>query len=208
MTSSSNETDSVATTKHIPTPLHRRRPRVLIIIALVPVIGIALLLIWGTARSGSQPSGIFVNANSGEVKTDNTIAPEFSVTTFTNRKITLSNLRGNIVMIDFWASWCPPCRRESSELTAVYKMFENHDVEFIGIDVWDDESAGRRFIAEEGITYPNAMDHNGFITINYGVTGIPEKFFIDRDGHIVRKYIGPISAEELSKIINELLGKS
>ena len=99
MTSSSNETDparatdSVATTKHIPTPLHHRRPRVLIIIALVPAIGIALLLIWGTARSGSQPSGIFVNANSGEVKTDNTIAPEFSVTTFTNRKITAKEHR-------------------------------------------------------------------------------------------------------------------
>ncbi len=186
----------------------RRTRRRLVVLSLVPIIAIAALLIWGTARSGGRPGGIFINSNGGEVDVDAALAPDFSVTTFDGETITLSGLRGKVVMVDFWASWCPPCRVESPDLVSAYRSFQDREVEFVGIDVWDSESAGRRFVAEQGLPYPNALDTNGFITIDYGVTGIPEKFFIDREGRVVRKYVGPIRAEELSRILNEILGGS
>jgi cytochrome c biogenesis protein CcmG/thiol:disulfide interchange protein DsbE len=183
----------------------RRTRRRLVLLSLVPVVAVAALLIWGTARSGGQPGGLFTNSSGGEVEVDLDLAHDFSVTTFGGEPLTLSGLRGKVVMIDFWASWCPPCRLESPDLVSVYRLFKDRDVEFVGIDVWDSESAGRRFVAEEGIPYPNALDTNGFITIDYGVTGIPEKFFIDREGRVVRKYVGPIRTEELARILNEIL---
>ena len=186
----------------------RRTRRRLVVLSLVPIIAIAALLIWGTARSGGRPGGIFINSNGGEVDVDAALAPDFSVTTFDGETITLSGLRGKVVMVDFWASWCPPCRVESPDLVSAYRSFQDREVEFVGIDVWDRESAGRSFVAKEGLPYPNALDTNGFITIDYGVTGIPEKFFIDPEGRVVRKYVGPIRAEELTRIINEILPDS
>ena len=183
----------------------RRTRRRLVILSLVPIIAIAALLIWGTARSGGRPGGLFINSSGGEVDVDSSLAPDFSVTTFDGETITLSDLRGQVVMVDFWASWCPPCRVESPDLVSAYRSFQDRGVEFIGIDVWDRESAGRSFVADEGLPYPNALDTNGFITIDYGVTGIPEKFFIDAEGRVVRKYVGPIRADELARILNDML---
>lgn len=186
----------------------RRRRRLLAIASMVPIAAIAALLIWGTVRSGGQPGGLLVNSDSGEVGVDAKLAPDFTITTFDGESATLSGLRGKVVMVDFWASWCPPCRRESPTLTYVYESFKGRGVEFIGVDVWDQEKAGREFVISNGLTYPNGIDVDGRITIDYGVTGIPEKFFIDREGRIVRKYVGPTEVEELTRILNEMLAES
>lgn len=214
MSASSTETDSPQSPDGLSTePVdaysrERRTRRRLVVLSLVPIIAVAALLIWATGRSDSRPGGLFTNGSGGEVEVDSALAPDFSVTTFDGETITLSGLRGKVVMVDFWASWCPPCRLESPDLITAYRSFQGRDVEFVGIDVWDRESAGRSFVAKEGLPYPNALDTNSFITIDYGVTGIPEKFFIDPEGRVVRKYVGPIRAEELTRIINEILTDS
>ena len=186
----------------------RRRRRLLAIASMIPIAAIAALLIWGTVRSGGQPGGLLVNSNSGEVGVDAKLAPDFTITTFDGESFTLSGLRGNVVMVDFWASWCAPCRVEAQTLAYVYDSFEGRGVEFVGVDVWDREKDARNFVTSYGIAYPNGIDVDGRITIDYGVTGIPEKFFIDRDGRIVRKFIGSTEVEELSRILNEMLAES
>ncbi len=109
-------------------------------------------------------------------------------------------------MVDFWASWCPPCREEAPGLAQVYSEYKGTGVEFVGIDIWDTEQDAKRFISRYGIAYPNGLDAKGRIAIDYGVTGIPEKYFIDRSGVLVKKYVGPMTATQLRQILEGLLG--
>ncbi len=189
-------------------PESQKRKYYLMALAFIPLVLIAALLIWGTVRGGGSPGGIFVNNSGGSVDLDRKQAPDFTLTTFDGEVVTLSELRGNIVFLDFWASWCPPCRAEAPTLRYVHEQFLEEDVVFVGIDVWEDRpGAGQRFAREARWEYPTGLDPSGSITINYGVKGLPEKFFVDRDGDLVRKWIGPINTGELTNMLNELLAE-
>ncbi len=96
---------------------------------------------------------------------------------------------------------------EAPVLTKVYREFEGQDVEFIGVDVWDNIGDAEFFLQQEGQVYPNGSDANGTIAINYGVRGIPEKYFIDREGILVKKLSGPLTETTLRNTINELLAR-
>ena len=132
-------------------------------------------------------------------------AAEFSLELMTGGTMTLSELRGKAVMVDFWSSWCPPCRQEAPVLAEVYREYKGRAVEFVGVDIWDEPSAASEHIDRYGVTYPNGIDADGIIAINYGVTGLPEKFFINPDGRVVKKFVGPMSASKLRDILNEML---
>ena len=108
-------------------------------------------------------------------------------------------------MVDFWSSWCPPCREEAPTLAAAYDRYRTQGVEFVGVAVWDVEEEAARFIEESGATYPAGADTRGVIGVDYGLTGIPEKYFIDPQGRIVRKYVGPMTQEVLDRVLQELL---
>ncbi|MBM3957924.1 MAG: TlpA family protein disulfide reductase, partial [Gemmatimonadetes bacterium] len=108
----------------------------------------------------------------------------------------------------FWASWCPPCRREAPALADVYERYRTRGVEFVRIDIWDDEKDARAYVQRYGIGYPNGLDRGGEIAIDYGVTGIPEKLSLDRDGRLVRKFVGPMDADTLEAILDQLLGEA
>ena len=163
------------------------------------------LLGWALVKSGGNPGGFGVNNSFGEINVSGEPAREFSLELLDGRILPLSDLRGRVVMLNFWASWCPPCRREAPVLAEVYQEYAGQPVEFIGVDIWDNREGALEFIDRYGVTYPNGIDDKGAILIDYGVTGIPETLFIGCDGVLSKKFVGPINADKLRAVLDELM---
>ena len=174
----------------------------------LPVLALFALLAWASIKSGGNPGGFGVNAEFGQVEVSADQADDFSLKLMAGGTLTLSELRGKAVMVDFWSSWCPPCRREAPVLAEVYLEYEGLPVEFVGVDIWDVPSAAQEHIDRYNVPYPNGIDADGIIVINYGVTGLPEKFFISPEGTIVKKFVGPMSPSKLRGILNDMLDPS
>ena len=117
-------------------------------------------------------------------------APPFTVTLFDGKTLSLAELRGKVVFLNFWASWCPPCRAEARDLEAVWQRYRDKNIVFLGIDIQDTEKEAFAFLKAFQITYPNGRDASGKISIDYGVWGIPETFFINPEGRITYKHVG------------------
>ena len=182
--------------------------RTLVLLAvLVPVAGLLSLFGWQMVRTGGQPAGIGINSVFGEVQVEPRAARPFSLTLLSGSQTSLADLRGKVVMIDFWSSWCPPCREEAPTLASVYQQYQARGVVFLGVAIWDSDSEVRKFVQGNGLGYPNGLESRGTIAIDYGVKGIPEKYFVDKNGNIVRKFIGPVTSEQLSKVLDELLAR-
>lgn len=186
----------------------RAKRQRLIVMALVAVPLVALFTVLGIAlsRSGGVPAGVAINSTLGEAAVDEgSLARDFTLTTFDGEELRLSDLRGRHVMVDFWSSWCPPCIEEAPALADAYDRYRSQGVEFVGVAVWDVAEEAERFAEESGAGYPAGVDTRGVIGVDYGLTGIPEKYFIDPEGRIVRKYVGPMTAETLDSVLQELL---
>lgn len=130
-------------------------------------------------------------------------APDFQLTLFDGSQVRLSDFRGKAVFLNFWASWCPPCRAEARLLEEAWRQVKDREIVFLGVNIQDTEAGARGFIEEFEITYPNGRDHQSRIAINYGVYGIPETFFIDREGRITYKHIGALGWELLGSKLAE-----
>lgn len=176
----------------------------------LPVLALIALLAWASIRSGGNPGGLAVNSALIESEVDASVARKFELQLIGGGTLKLSDLRGKVVMVDFWASWCPPCRVEVPALVKVYgefREFEGQPVEFVGVSLWDNVGDAEVYLQQEGVVYPNGFDASGAIAIDYGVRGIPEKYFIGRDGVIAKKLSGPLTETVLRDTIKELLGR-
>jgi cytochrome c biogenesis protein CcmG/thiol:disulfide interchange protein DsbE len=183
-----------------------RRRWTFYLLSLLPVAALITLLAWGSARSGGHPGGLLVNGQPGEEAVAARAAPSFALEALDGREpVESASLRGKVVMLDFWSSWCPPCRAEAADLMEVYREYENAPVEFVGAAIWDAPGDVQAHLDRFNVTYPNGLDSRGKMAIDYGVRGIPEKYFLAVDGTVVRKYVGPISPDALRAILDELL---
>jgi cytochrome c biogenesis protein CcmG/thiol:disulfide interchange protein DsbE len=108
-------------------------------------------------------------------------APDFTLTTFDGAKISIADLRGKPVVINFWASWCPPCRVEAPLLEQAWGAFKERGVSFLGVDIQDKKEDALAYIREFGVTYPNGPDPTGEISIDYGVSGRLRSSFPGRE---------------------------
>jgi len=133
--------------------------------------------------------------------------PGFALPTLdASRVIRLSDLRGQVVVINFWASWCAACRQEHPNLLAAWERYRDQGVVLLGIDYQDSSAAAKAFMKQMGGDWPILTDPESRVAIDYGVYGVPETFFIGRDGVVDLKHVGASSYALLTDEIQRLLG--
>ena len=183
-----------------------RRRLALFLLSMSPFILLIGLLAWGQLRTGGQPGGVLEYTESGEEAIKTKPAPAFSgVDVVHSSLMNNAAVSGKIVMVDFWSSWCTACLAEAADLASVYREYADLPVEFVGIAIWDESGDVKRYIDRFSISYPNIIDDSGKTAVRFGVSGVPEKFFLDANGIIVRKLTGPVSPERLREILDSML---
>ena len=161
----------------------------------VLLLGLVDLLAWGMS-----------NNRKGQV--DQGSAPDFSVTSFDGETLTLSELGGQVVVINFWAAWCPSCREEAPYLEKTLIKYKSKGVVFIGVNYVDTEPEALAFIEEFNITYYNGPDLRTIISQVYNIQGVPETFFVKKNGEIGHIRGSPLIHPDLEWEIDKLLSES
>lgn len=173
---------------------------------LIAALGLVTLASCSTDDSGASSK----SGKSGKTSGGEGAAPDFKLDSLDGKTVELASLKGKIVVIDFWATWCPPCRITLPLVNKVYEQTRGKDVEVYGIST-DRVSSQRvkEFVKQNKISMPILHDRNGTVSMKYGVRGIPTMFIIDRDGNIRDKHVGgdPSLDKKVLKEIEELLEK-
>ncbi len=134
-------------------------------------------------------------------------APDFSVPALDGSKLSLSDFRGKYVLLNFWASWCPPCKAEMPELHAYYRSYQDKGFTLLAINVNDDPNSARAFIEANGFTFPVGLDLDGRVFNSYGGSALPTSFLIDPQGGLVKAWRpGAITRAMLEEEVTPRLG--
>ena len=177
-----------------------RRTRMPRIAWLVVAVGLAVMVEWAvTARIGTPA------AASGPGPGVNRPAAAFDLQTLDGQRVALRDFAGRPLVVNFWASWCPPCREEAPLLVELARRAPN-GLALVGVLYQDSPDAARKFAAEFSVTYPTLLDPDGRTAIDYGLTGIPETFFIDRSGVIRGHQVGALTQADLDAKLQTIVG--
>jgi cytochrome c biogenesis protein CcmG, thiol:disulfide interchange protein DsbE len=135
-------------------------------------------------------------------------APQFDLPALDGTEdgqVSLADLHGQVVVMNFWASWCTECHTEQPALNETWERFRDSGVVVLGVDFEDAAEDARRFVATTGASYPMVVDRDSSTALDYGLRGVPETFLIDRDGRLVDRIVGPTTAADLADRITPLL---
>jgi len=172
-----------------------------------PVMGATLALglawIWASAVPATATTGGLIPS-----PREGFLAPDFTLELLGGGQVTLSELRGKGVVINLWASWCPPCRAEMPAIQRVYEKTRERGLEVLAVNTTfqDSERAAADFIQELGLTFPVPLDRSGTVSRQYQLRALPSTFFVDREG-IIRKVIigGPMSEATIQTAVEDIL---
>jgi cytochrome c biogenesis protein CcmG/thiol:disulfide interchange protein DsbE len=176
-------------------PRRRRRRAALVLVLVVAAAGFVL-----ARQLGSNPDG-------GEAVLVGHPAPALSGSTLEGRRFDLAGWRGSVVLVNVWGSWCAPCRQEQPLLAAAYSSLRARGLRMVGIDVKDRAGEARAFLARYGrATWPSVADPDGEHAVDWGTFALPETYVVGRDGTVVAKSVGPVTADWIDRSVLPLLG--
>ena len=165
-----------------PLPQAARRPGWGSYAVWVGLLGLLALVALGLVRTQQGPVGVGQRA------------PDFQLTTFDGGSIDTRELKGQVILVNFWASWCKPCEQEARELEQAYQLYKDRGVVFLGVDYVDIEREALAYLERFQITYPNGPDLRTRISQSFRTRGVPETYVIAADGRIDSVKIGPYSS--------------
>ena len=173
------------------------------IVVWVALLALLTLVAFGLRRSQQKPIQV------GDTLPDFTLSFFDGYQALNKSDLQLSALRGKVVVINFWASWCKPCEQEAESMEATWRSYEQSgQVVFVGVDYVDTEPEARGYLKKFNITYPNGPDLGTRISQMFRITGVPETYFVDREGKLAFAQIGPFTTEaEIHPIIDPLIKK-
>jgi peroxiredoxin len=167
-------------------------------IIIYGIVALCLLGLYLVGRRTVQKPKSAVSGNA---------APDFAVTDIDGKKLSLSDYRGKVVLLDFWATWCTPCREEIPHFVEMQQKYGSQGFQVIGISMDDDAKPVREFYRQYKMNYPVAVGDDKLAQSFGGVLGLPVNFVIDRDGRIVTKYLGATDTSVFDKAVADLLAK-
>ena len=181
-------------------PSRKKRWEVLMLMGLVAAI------LWTVVSR--VPSAVGAPLSSSPSPREGFLAPDFTLDTLDGKKVTLSELRGKIVIINLWATWCPPCRAEMPALENAYEQYKDSGVIILGLNVTNQDSERDipPFVKEFGLTFPILLDRDGSVSALYQLRGLPTTYFVNREG-IIRTVVvgGPMNETFIRSKIEALL---
>lgn len=158
--------------------------------------GWGVLLAWGAVIGLLAVVGVgLLRSQQGPVGVGSTPAA-FTLRTFDGAVYNTADLAGQVVVVNFWASWCTPCEQEAAALEQAYQRFRERGVVFLGVNYVDTEPEARAYLARFGITYPNGPDLGTRIAQAFRIRGVPETYILGRDGRVAHVMIGPYASLE------------
>jgi len=173
---------------------------------ILMLFSLAAAITWTV--SSRLPAAVGAPVSSSPSPREGFYAPDFTLGTLQGEQLKLSDLRGKIIVVNFWATWCPPCRAETPALETSYRLYKELDVVILGVNLTDQDSLKdvESFVEEFSLTYPILLDRNGAIALLYQLNGLPTTFFVDRKGVIRTVVVGePMSETFIRSKIEALL---
>ncbi len=132
---------------------------------------------------------------------------DFTLSDLAGKKVKLSDFNGKVVLLNFWATWCPPCRSEIPELEALYKLYKDKGFVILGVDLQEGQSAVKDFVSKYNMSFPVLLDSTGRVGAEYGARSIPTTYLIDKDGNVTSGTLGARSwvTPEIKSLIEAML---
>ena len=190
------------------------RRTVVLAAAVLTGVLLTVVLVAGWATGGNSNVSYVEGSHSAVLYTagHRPAAPDFTGTTLTGARVTFSSYRGQVVVLNFWGSWCVPCREEASTLASVAALYHSSGVAFLGVDVRDTTASAEAFARSFGVTYPSVTDPSSAITLDFTsvvpIAGTPTTLVIDRSGHIAGAVFGATTYPVLTTILAKVTGKT
>ena len=164
----------------------RRNTQLVLTIVFVIIASIVLIFILREKRDSTLKTAKSIQPG--------VEAPDFTYPELNGKEISLAGHRGKVVLVNIWATWCPPCRQEMPSIQRLYEKFRGENFEILAVSIDSEGSeAVAPFVRKMNLTFPALLDPGETIKPLYGITGVPESFIIDKKGILVEKIIGPIN---------------
>ena len=200
------------TDEHASTPPNERGSSIrravvtfLVVAAVIAIVVAAALELQGRGTDGI--TGVGIASSRATAEAESSPAPAFTMQTLDDRTVSLDDFRGDVVVINFWATWCTPCREEAPTFAKLWREYRSRGVRFLGINELDDQAAARVFVSDFELGYPSVFDPAGGLADDFRLYGMPTTVMVDPDATIRYRFVGYVAEPDLRTAIDSLLGE-